>query len=1096
MNSQHRYRALWGLAAGVALAFFASTPLAAQQGGIVEGTVTDADGRPVGGAQVSIVDSQRGTITNAQGTYRITGVQAGTREVRAQRIGYRTATQTVSVTAGETVALNFTMQQAVVDVDEVIVTGVAGETARAKLPFTVDRLDAEALPVPAISAGSAIQGKVAGAQVVAGSGRPGSAPSILLRGPTSINAQGRSQEPLYIVDGVILGASVADIDALDIESIEVVKGAAAASLYGSRAANGVIQITTRTGRFVADDATRFSFRSELGQSSLAGDFPLARNHRFRLNADGTRFVSADGTEFVWEEEARQWQRRNINPETGHHQVDTSQRAPYMPVATGTNIWNTFQNQVWPGETHDHVATFFDPGTFMTNSLSVEGRSGATNYHASLSQTSEDGIITGQRGYDRQAFRVNLDQGIGDNFTISTRTYYSRSEQDGQNIEAGGGSPLFNLTRQPAGVRLDATMPAAEGGSLLIRPDYVEENANPLYELINMDRTDERQRFLAGANLRWSPLAFLDLDGNVSYDRSDVSRSQYAFRGFITARPNATLNPGYLFRDGWLNEALNTSATATFRQRFGELNTRTQLRYLYEAEHYDFFRASGTHQQAENIRSLRAFTNNRTVDSSIQDVRSEGYFLITNFDFRDRYILDALVRRDGSSLFGPDDRWHTYYRGAAAWRLSEEPWWTLPALNEFKLRYSIGTAGGRPNFAAQYETYNVSLAGSMSPQTLGNRELRPEHATEQEVGLEVIAMDRVAFNLTYATTTAEHQILPVPLPAFAGFGTQWQNAGTLQSNTWEASIESPIIQTPDFTWSSRILFDRTRQEITEIGVAPFQYGFPQQGLENVFWLREGESLGTFYGRRWATSCADLPANMQNVCQAEFDVNDDGYLVWVGQNNTWRSGQWGEAGPTVDNVGGLMWGVPFAAQDADGETFLPIGSTQPDFNLSFANTINFRNFSLYGLLDATQGVHVYNLPRHWSYFQNYSRDQDQAHKPENEQKPVGYYGPSGLYHQLGPANSHFVEDGSFVKLREVSARYRFAGEQLSGLPLLQMFDGVALSLVGRNLFTWTNYSGYDPEVGLTGGTLGSAAISRFDGFTYPNFRTFTAAIEVTF
>lgn len=1046
--------ALFGVTLGVAEA--------QEQRGVIEGTVVNAQtGQPMPGVQVSIVDSQRGTLTGADGSFRIENVQPGEREVRVQRIGYSGQTQTATVPDGQTVSVSFELRQSVVDLQEIVVTGVAGETPRAKLPFSVGRVDASEMPVPSTTAGGMLQGKIPGVSVVAGSGLPGSAPSIMLRGPTSINnsGRGRSQEPLYIVDGVILGASLVDIDAMDIEDIEVIKGAAAASLYGSRAANGVVQITTRSGRGMDEGATRFSLRTEAGMNELGRPYPLSTNHPWLMNDARTQFVDSDGNEFDWLE--------------GN-----------TPVLAGGDAWSTFQDGVWP-QTFDHVARFFDPGNYFQNQVSLEGRSGQTNYYVSFNNLNEDGVMFNQRGFNRNNFRVNLDQGVGDDLQISASAFFSRSDQ-GAYLETAGGdqNPLFGLTRMPAGVDLTAR---GEDGEFIIRPDPHNENDNPLEVLSKRDFTDERERFLGGVDLRYSLTNWLSLDGNVSYDRSNINRSILYPRGFQTARSTDSRELGNVQRGRTLTEALNSSATATIRQRFGDLVTRTQLRYLYEEEDFDWFRAQAFDLVA-GTPSLSAARETEYHRTTTETLRSEGFFLISNFDFRDRYILDGLVRRDGSSLFGADERWQTYYRGAAAWRIGEEPWFNVPAVNEFRLRYSLGSAGGRPNFAAQYETYSV-VDGNIAPSTLGNSELAPEFVIEQEVGAEVVAFDRFGLDVTYASSEAQDQILQVPLPAVTGFSSQWQNAGTLTSNTLEVGLDAAIIQRPEFTWTARVNLDRTRQRITELNVPAYQAGIPAaQGLTSVFFIREGESLGTLYGNRWAASCDDLPSGMN--C-GEFDVNDDGYLVWVGEGGSWRDGNWGESGQ-VDGDS-FMWGSPFHAQE-DGETFLPIGSTQPDFSFSLSNTVNWRGFTVYGLLDAVQGVDVYNMPRHWATFQNYSWDMDQAGKPEDARKPVQYYGV--LYNGLAPPNNHFIEDGSYVKLREMSLRYEFDQSQLANVPLLGQFQGLGINLVGRNLLTWSDYSGFDPEVGFAGGDLGSAAINRFAGFNYPNFRTFSASLDLTF
>jgi TonB-linked SusC/RagA family outer membrane protein len=1084
MISQQGSRAV--LVLTVALAFMGlwASPVLAQNTGSIQGTVVDqTTSRPVANAQVSVQGTQLGTITNQQGRFQILNVPVGTHTVVAEIIGYETVSRTVTIRAGEVTSINLPTLETAIALQELVVTGVSGATPRAKLPFTVDQLRTEDMPVPAMSAASMIQGKVAGAQVVQGSGRPGATPSILLRGPTSIDAAGRNQEPLFIVDGVVLGASVIDIDALDIETVEVVKGAAAASLYGARAANGVVQITTRSGRGLDDNTIRYSLRSEYGINQLPGSINIAQLHPYRLDTQG-RFVDAAGNPFDWTEEAF--------IESAYWDIDGHTGLPRgrQPVLDG-GVWTAFQRNPWPGQTFDHVDNVMRRGAMGQHQITMEGRQGATNFHASFANVSQEGVVVGQQGYDRNSFRLNLDQGLQDNIQLSTRVFYSRSTTDGQNVE-GTGTPLFTLTRMPAGVDIRAR--DAEG-RLLLRPDLQGENANPLIELNDLERSDLRQRFMGGANLRWSPMLWLDLDANMSYDRSDVDRDQFNHKGYRTARP-ASSNAGYVYRDGWLNEVLTGSLTATLRRSFGAVNTRTQVRYLFEDETYDYFRASGFNLVVDGVRSVTAARDQLITRSTLQDTRSEGYFFITNFDIADRYILDALVRRDGSSLFGADERWQTYYRGSAAWRLSQEDWWFAPGLfNEFKLRYSIGTAGGRPNWSAQYETYTVLDGVVRGAVSLGNTELKPEFAIEHEAGVDFSLLERMNVGITYANTEARDQILRVPQPAVTGFEYQWRNAGTLESNTWEVSIDMPVMRRGDFNWGTRLLFDRTRQQITQLDVPPYQYGIPGvQAVDAAFYAREGERLGTFYGYQWASSCGQLPEGLRGACQAgEFQVNDDGYMVYVGTGNTWRDGitknLWGTEGP-----GGVMWGTPIVGVDADGDDFQALGNTTPDFSVSLSNTINWRGFSLYGLIDAVQGADIYNLPRHWAYFERYSGDQDQTNPDPNLHKPIGYY--SSLYRILGPPNSHFVEDGSFVKLRELSVRYRFGRDQLGAVPGLRAFQGLGISLVGRNLFTITDYTGYDPEVGIAGGDVGSAAIARFDGFNYPNFRTLTAGIELNF
>lgn len=1085
------------LLAALAL-FFGAGPALAQTGSI-EGTVRNAHtGDPVAGARVIIVETTFSAVTNQNGFYRISDVPVGSHTLQALVLGYQSQTLTnARVTAGLPLTANFDLTPAVINLDAVVVTGVVGETQKAKLPFTVEQISADQLEVPRTDALSAVQGKVAGAIVTQGTGRPGSAPTILLRGPTSINASGRSQEPLYVVDGVILGSSMVDLDGLDIENIEIVKGAAASSLYGSRAANGVVQITTRRGRTLPQEDVRFTVRSEFGANRLPAQYDHTTHHQFEMNAAGTKFI--DGTTG---EECDWLDCSNVNL--------AGQQAAAGDAA---NEWNTFQNEEWPGQTYDQVARFFEGGNFMQQYVAASGRSGNTNFHASWSNVREEGIMTGQEGLWRNNFRVNVDQSLGSAFRIGASTFYSRSKQDRNN---GG---LFDLTRMPAGVDLMALnkcpatgtctewqepriLPSGEQdpNDVYLNPDpFNNESPNPLYDMLNDDNFGYRGRFLASANVRWSPIDFLAFDADMSYDRLDNKFQNYTFKGYKTITPSANTNEGNIDRYHSLNETFNASANVTLTHQFGDLATRTQFRYLAEYEDNENTRATGRQFAVANVPTINnTDSDNITASSGLSAIRSDGYYGITSLILKDRYILDAVLRNDGSSLFGPDARRQWYYRVAGAWRVSQDI--AIAGVDELKLRTAYGTAGGRPNFSAQYETYSVS-GGQVSPITLGNKDLKPEFSKELEAGVDLLMFGRVGLTVNYARTVTEDQILQVPLPAFAGFTSQWRNAGTLESKTWEATLDMQMVQGRSFGWSARVLFDRTRQEITELNVPVFTYGSFGGNSQDVFYARQGEPIGRIYGQRYATSCDDLLGAWD--C-GEFEVNDEGLLVWVGSGGSLSNPQWGTTSDSAFGFKGqsrtLAWGSPFVGWGLDPQTgdttnYLPIGKTQPDYHLAVSTTMRWGGLTVYGMLEYLPGFTVYNVPQQWAVFRSYAGIMDQAGLPQAQQKPLGYY--NQLYGLVGlsPVN-YFVQDASFAKLREVSIRYTFNREQLASVGFLRVFDGVSINLIGRNLLTFTDYNGYDPEVGSGGGETGSAAIARVDGYEYPNFRQFTAAIEVNF
>lgn len=1064
---------------GGCLALFFITGSAFAQSGTVMGTVTQSGtGQPVEGAQVRLEGTSHAGITQANGRYLLVNVPAGTYTIVAEMIGHQTTRKEIIVNAGQATTENLMMALSAITMQEILVTGVAGATPRAKLPFSVDRVGVGELPVPQLSAASALQGKVAGVMVSSGSGRPGAVPDILLRGPTSISG---SQSPLYVVDGVILAAGMADFDALNIENIEVVKGAAAASMYGSRAANGVVQITTKRGTNMDAGTVRYTVRSEYGRSQLPGKFDLAKRHAFRMNADGTKFLARAG---------------GADVECDWLDCQNTQLAGQLRGDGAATEWNTFLEEEWPGQTYDQVDRFFTGGEFMSNMISAAGRIGRTNFFVSFNNQDNSGVMPGMTGHVRNNFTLNLDQNVNDKLTLSASAFYSRSRQD--QFTESQGTPLFNLTRMPAGVDLLACADdpkkscADDTKNIILKPDPFNENENPLNVMLNRSSLSWRGRFLGSTALTYSPTSWLDLRGDFSYDRYDSRNRSDVPKGYRDMRDAATLVNGNISLGQGTTEGINASAAATVRKRIGDLSTRFQVRYLFEQTTSNSTSASSYNYYVAGVPTIANTPSaNRTGSNGRSRSINDGFFLSSYFDLRDRYIFDAMIRQDGSSAFGADQRRAWYYRLAGAYRLSEEEWFSVPGINELKLHYAIGTAGNRPGSSDQFETYSVGSSG-VSPGRLGNRDLRPAVSTEQEMGIDVTAYDRFGLSLTYATTTTTDQILTVPLKAYQGFTSQVRNAGTMKSDAWEASLSAAIVQRPDFQWSARLIWDHVKATITELDRLPYKDGVSGQAMGEIFYMRPGEVYGTYYGRKFATNCNDLHPDMAAHC-GDLTRNDEGYLVWAPSGNNW-----GDDAPFTNNGVAIKWGTPFVGWAVDRSTGeltqdQALGHGMPDYSMGLSSTMSWKGFTLYGLVESVQGFSVWNQPQQWSVFQMYAGIMDQTGKPADQKKPVGYY--SALYNALAP-NSAFVQDGSFTKLREVQLSYRFNQSQLASIPGINAFSGVGISLIGRNLFTWSDYNGYDPETGRSGGGTGSAAIARVDGYNYPNFRTWTMAVELNF
>jgi TonB-linked SusC/RagA family outer membrane protein len=999
------------------------------------------------------------------------------------------------------------------------VTGTQEATEANKVPFTVNRVDASQLPVPASNPLTQLQGKVPGANIVSASGRPGSQPAVLLRGPTSINASGRGQEPLYIVDGVILNGNLSDLNPSDIENVEVVKGAAGASLYGARAGNGVINITTKSARRSLE-GVKFGLRSEAGVSDIARDFGLARYQALATDESGTQFCERDVTQpfcarvfNYFAEQAR------INNPLGDFALPPK-GFPIDPGATisGAPLRQRFQIEPWPGTSYNAVNQMMTPKPFMENSVDLSGRFGtSTRFFASASNRREEGAIRYLKGFTRNSFRINLDQGIGTDWNFAFRTSYTRSTQDGLNQEEGG-QAFFRLTRVPAIVNI---LQRDTLGRLYIRPNLQgggSQNENPLSTLFQTFREDVTNRIFGGITATYSPVNWFNMDANFSYDLRRTTAAQINDKGFRTTTASVA-NLGSIFRAAAGREALNGSVNATLKHDFSpDLKSKYTLRYLFEQRDFNLQTAQGSQLSVQGVTSLNNTAQpTRATTSDIQRIREIGMLGGINFEYKGRYILDALVRRDGSSLFGPDSRWATFGRASLGWRIAQEPWWSIPQVTELRVHGSYGTAGGSPRFDAQYETFSVGAGGLLTLVTLGNRNLRPELHREVEVGGDLELWNRYAFNVTYAHANIERQIIPAPIPASTGFQRQWLNVGTLTNNTLEMSLNVPLIQRRDVQWSTRVIYDRNRSVITKLDVAPFFFGADLQATGAIFQAIVGERLGTFYGHRFITSCAELPPPFNGDCggsTSSFQRNDQGFLVWVGAgnnpgmgitNNLWESSISNPSRNRTVTPWGipvLNWGMPILVRDSLGTALnVPLGNALPDFRFGITQDVRFNKFSFYALVDASIGQKIWNQGFHWAHLDFLSHDVDQVGKSVQSAKPIGYYwragaadnfgGLGGFYDQLAP-NSYSVEDASYAKLRELLVSYHIG-------PISHTGDW-EISLVGRNLFTLTGYRGFDPEVGLSGGSqlngAGSAAINAVDAFTFPNLRTFTVGLSSTF
>jgi hypothetical protein len=808
-------------------------------------------------------------------------------------------------------------------------------------------------------------------------------------------------------------------------------------------------------------------RTTLQDNSIEHYPGVPLHHQWAMNGERTAIVDRDGNPITF-------------PYRGTPALNDG--------GNGSNAFTTFMvNPYPPGMTlQDPIRQFFDPGGRITNYVAVGGNQGNTHYRISFDRTREQGAIKLAQGLTQYNIRLNVGQRL-DRFLIEARAYLAKRNRG--LLDEGGVGVIRGLTFTTAAADLMRTDPATGEIGAIGEPIYFGNvTRNPVYDLLNTTSEEARVRAMAGLDVAWTPFPWLSLEGNGSFDRIEANARFYQRPGLI--RPFNTPSTGDIADRNDLRLEMNGSLTAVLTfQPSSDLTVRSRLRYLLESVDESGLSVAGSNLPVRGVERVNLIGGTASLDSYTRAVRSAGFFAIGSLTYRDRYILDMLGRRDGSSLFGEDQRWQTYYRLSAAWRVSQEPWFPIGWITELKPRYSIGTSGGRPSFDAQYQTYQVS-AGSIVPQTLGNKDLKPELATEREFGLDAVIAQRFQVQASYVKTRVEDQLLLVPLPSIAGFTSQWQNAATVSSTTRELALQASIVERPGLLWTARVNLDRTHNRITHLGVEPYRISDYRAGL----YIREGEVLGSFYGWHFPTTCSELP---QGTDCGQFQVNDDGYLVWVGTGNSWMEGKaknlWGTTG--VVNGVSYSWGLPISPLNS---TFtapdVKLGDSEPSWNASFLQNLEWKNFGITLLFDMELGAQVYNQTMQWRCRDGHCPMMDQTGKPAERQKPITYYNALGLY-QNNKNNSAFTEDADYVKLRELSFRYTLPG---GSIPAILRRAGIAqltINLTGRNLKTWTRYAGFDPEVGKN--TFGgSAAVGRIDEYFYPNYRSIGLDIAMAF
>lgn len=1008
----------------------------------LKGKVVNAAGSPIEGASVIVKGSTRGTHTGKNGTFNVSVAPGST--LLITYLGYAPFEHSV---IGASDNLVITLVDSQQNLDEVIVSGVAGATSKNKLTVSVTKIGEEALKAAApISVATSLSGKVAGFRSSQSSGRPGTATSLQLRGDNNLNNVGSG--PLIIIDGAILGSgseTLSDINADDVESIEAVKGASASALYGSRAGNGVLVVTTKRGRSIAMNTSKITIRNEAGIEHLPKKYKLSTHHFYNLADD-------------WENYQGQYTKyAGVTYPDGYTGGGFSSQIQGSPQIKDDG----YQDQPY-GVYHDIQDQIYGTGLSLTNYVAATTRYQKGGVFASFENNKQNGIIKDIDGYSRQNFRLNIDQELAPWLKVSASNLFISTTSN--NISTT--NAFYNALRITPDVNL--YQQNADGQPYYIRVmQNNSEVTNPLYSLHRQQYVTKGTRWLGTYNANFQFTRWANLDVTHSIEIANSKYKAYTPKDYLT---NSSTDVTPVYNNGSLSYTndyannQNTQATLNLHNKFGELNVNGKLSFLYENRRTEQTYAGGSVLGYKDIPDLDNTTSGQSVSSSTTAEKAYNYFAIVGLDYKDRYLLDGLFRYDGSSLFGSEERWNPYYRISGAYRISKDV--RIDGIDELKIRGAYGTSGQRPGFDWQYYVYSLSN-GQATPSQAGNPYLKPSKTAETEIGLNVRFLKKYSFEAVYARAKTTDQFLNEPvLPILNdGFSRKYLNDGTVKSNTLELTFAADWIKNRDFSWNSNIVFSRTRTKITALGAAPYTFGAGNNG--GSFYIRAGETYGAIYGNDAVRTLDQMSQQLPSgTTIADYEVNSDGFVVAKGSQGTLSE-------------------LAIPLQNADGSTwFGKIGDGNPKFNLGIANTFNYKGISLYFLIDIKAGGDIYDGRDQWLLFNNAASVLDQSGKPQNEKKAYTYY---NSFYNANSTHKYWIQSGGYGKLREVALGYTFSQKSLGKLG--NTVKAITAKAIGRNLLTVTDYTGFDPEVG--------SLREPFDGTTtYPNFRNYAFSLSFDF
>lgn len=1024
------------------------------------GTVVSESGEPIVGAAVMIEGTQIGTITDVDGHFSFTEIPVKASKIKVSYLGMQSKTVPLS----RKMTITLTEDNKTLDDVLVVAYGMAKKSSYAGSASMVT--SKQLTDLPSSSFENALTGKVAGLQITNASGQVGSVPTIQIRGIGSMNA---GSTPLYVVDGVPMNAGnvgqmsgetystnniVSTLNPEDIESVSVLKDAAAASLYGSRAANGVILITTKQGK---KGKAHVEFKSSIGFTpswATKNYEPASTQHQVDMLY--TVFHDYQTSNGADDATANAYALKQLNRKFNRHgySFSTSGTGAYEDV-----IISDYDNSGRAGSYYNWDDAYFRTAVYQSNDIAVSGGGDNTSYYSSLSYTKDDGRLR-KNSFKRYSGRVNLTQKVGKFLDFNTNVSLARITKTGYNDTRTTGSNYFMQTRNLLwGLYWPTNYATGEDWTTR----YGSYAYNGLYYDNEWENKSTDTRVSAVETVTLHLLDGLDLRTIFSYDNTNVrDHLYYSANHFLGSSDEGSIDEMRTNYEKWVS-----STTASYNKMFGDHTIGLLFGFEAEKNTTDYTRASGTHLPNSTLHTV----------STAGTLSSAGYqwgntlaSIISKVDYNyaDRYFLSASYRRDGSSKLAPEERWGNFWSVSGAWRIKQEAFMApVKWLSDLKLRASYGVNGTLPssnyaymNLMSYSSKYMGNPAGIISQ--MSNVNLSWETNYTFNVGLDFgFFNQRLRGTVEYFTRNSKNLLQDVPISGTTGFSSVLQNIGKINNHGVELTLEGDILRKKDFVWTAGVNATFLSSKVKKLYNGADIIWYDPTGDDNraQFIYREGESTLAFYGYEWA---GVDPTNGKSV----YYVND----------------------PDDGQKGDFTFNGRGATYDYNKANYTIIGNGIPDVTGGINTTATWKgielglNFtyklggSLYdgAYKDVADDGYYWERIRAESYYENMWTP---THTDGTEPALSG----NDLTDAIQYSSRH-ISSATYLRLKTLTLAYTLPRQLVNKV----WMSNVRVYFNAENLLTFSKYKEADPEV--------NSYSTR--GWETPIGKSFIFGINITF